>query len=215
MRLTIFPILLLLSLLNCHNDTDPDPDVRTNCDPVQTSVDFELLFIGNSLTFANDLPKLVESTALAQGVHVSTKMVAHPNYGLEDHWNEGVIQELIKCGVYDFVIIQQGPSSQAYGRDSLLDFGGRIAQLCEDNDAKLAFFMVWPSLQNYSTFPGVIANYTHAANASNALLCPVGLVWKQYFDETNDFSYYGADGFHPSLAGSTIAAQVIVDSLEF
>jgi hypothetical protein len=73
--------------------------------------------------------------------------------------------------------------------------------------------MVWPSLHYYHTFNGVIESYTLAANATSSILCPVGEVWKSYFDETEDFSYYGPDGFHPSLKGSNVAAQVIYESL--
>jgi lysophospholipase L1-like esterase len=73
--------------------------------------------------------------------------------------------------------------------------------------------MVWPSLTYYSTFDGVIFSYTEAANMNNDILCPVGEVWKSHFDVTNDFSYYGTDGFHPSLEGSNVAAQIIYESL--
>ena len=73
--------------------------------------------------------------------------------------------------------------------------------------------MVWPSKRYYHTYDGVIKNYTNAANHVSALLCPVGKVWKAHFDKTKDYSYYGVDGFHPSLKGSKIAAEVIVKSI--
>jgi lysophospholipase L1-like esterase len=73
--------------------------------------------------------------------------------------------------------------------------------------------MVWPSRQYYNTFDAVIKNHEDAAAMSNALLAPVGLVWKTHFDSTQDFSYYGADNFHPSLKGSQVAAEDIVESL--
>lgn len=73
--------------------------------------------------------------------------------------------------------------------------------------------MVWPSLANYHTFDGVISNYTDAAFSSNAILIPVGRNWKYYFDQTNDFSYYGSDGFHPSLVGSENVATEIIQAL--
>jgi hypothetical protein len=175
--------------------------------------EFNLLFIGNSLTFVNDLPKLVESIALANGKDASVTTIANGNYALIDHWNDGIIQIYIESGDYDFVIVQQGPSSQPYGRELLFEYGTKISDLCKNNDAKLAYYMVWPSLTYYSTFDGVIFSYTEAANMNNDILCPVGEVWKSYFDETQDFSYYGSDGFHPSLAGSKVAAKIIYESL--
>lgn len=179
----------------------------------QSDTPTNLLFVGNSLTYTNDLPSLVEKYAKTKGILVKTKMIAFPNYGLEDHWNDKEIQKLIKSKNYDYVIVQQGPSSQEYGRTSLLEYGEKLNNLCNENKTKLVFFMVWPSKMYYYTYDGVIKNYTNAANQLSALLCPVGKVWKAHFDKTKDFSYYGVDGFHPSLKGSKITAEVIVKSI--
>lgn len=172
-----------------------------------------LLFIGNSLTYTNDLPKIVKQEAKRQGKMIKIKMIAYPNYGLEDHWNLGKVQKLIKKNRYDFVIIQQGPSSQAYGRKSLIEYGAQLKTICNQNNSQLVYFMVWPSKNYLQTFEGVIKNYTDAAEKNKALLCPVGKVWKAYFESTNDFSYYGIDGFHPSRKGSKVAAEIIVKIL--
>lgn len=172
-----------------------------------------ILFVGNSLTYTNDLPKLITDIGKAKKIIIETTMIAYPNYALEDHWNDGKIQKLIDSNKYDFVVVQQGPSSQNDGRSSLLDYGGRIKSLCENNHTQLAFFMVWPAFSNFQTFDGVIQNYTDAAAATNALLCPVGLSWKKYFLETGDYSFYGPDMFHPSVSGSTAAAKIIFESL--
>lgn len=172
-----------------------------------------ILFIGNSLTYTNNLPKLVQQQATQQGIAVKTTMIAFPNYALEDHWNDGKIQQLISNNRYDFVIIQQGPSSQKEGRTMLLEYGEKVGALCSTNQAKLCYFMVWPSLSYYHTFDGVIKNHHEAARRTHATLLPVGEVWKKHFDTTGDYSYYGPDGFHPSLKGSKIAAKVIVSYL--
>ncbi|MCW5912928.1 MAG: SGNH/GDSL hydrolase family protein [Cyclobacteriaceae bacterium] len=173
-----------------------------------------ILFVGNSLTYTNNLPQLVKEAGVKNNVRIQADMLAYPNYALEDHWNDGELQKLIAGGKYDYVIVQQGPSSQADGKAMLLEYGGRIKLLCDKHQAKLAFYMVWPARVNYHTFPGVIANYTLAASETNSVLCPVGEVWKAHFDATGDFSYYGPDGFHPSLAGSQRAAEIIFESLQ-
>ena len=175
--------------------------------------DYRILFVGNSLTYSNDLPAMVEQTAGRRGIQVSSTMLAKPNYAIVDHWAEGQVQDLIRTGDYDYVIIQQGPSSQPDGYHMLVNGGQPYSQLTAAHGAKLAYFMVWPSLLYYHTFDGVIANYTAGAEANDALLLPVGQVWKDHFDATRDFSYYGDDGFHPSRKGSQVAAEVIVDTL--
>lgn len=175
--------------------------------------EYDLLFVGNSLTYSNNLPRLVTQEAKRKGIVITTTMLTKPNYAIVDHWRDKEVQRLIKTKKYDFVIIQQGPSSQADGRAMLLNSGKEYSNLCDANGTKLAYFMVWPSRIYYHTFDGVIKNYTDAATKNKAILCPVGKVWKQHFDKTNDFSYYSPDQFHPSLSGSRAAAKVIVESL--
>lgn len=174
--------------------------------------DTNLLFIGNSLTYTNEMPSIVERMAKERNIKLGAQSVAYPNYALEDHWNDGCVQTLIESKKFDFVIVQQGPSSQEEGRVMLLEYGEKLKDLCNKNDAKLAFFMVWPARVNYHMFDGVILNYTNAALQSDALLCPVGRFWKAQCDK-GDFSYYGPDQFHPSVKGSELAAQTILNTL--
>lgn len=174
---------------------------------------YSILFIGNSLTYSNDLPNLIKKKAKSKGMKIDCKLLAFPNYAIEDHWKDGEVQKLISSGEFDFVVLQQGPSSQTEGRNMLFEYGAKYKNLCKINNTKLCYFMVWPSLNHYNTFGGVIKNYTDAAKTHNAILFPVGKVWKEYIDKTNDYSYYSADGFHPSLKGSKIAAKTIVDAL--
>lgn len=210
--LKILPILIVFICCSSNNEEVQGIDL-TDDETNNTNAEYNLLFIGNSLTYSNDLPNLVKAYAAARAKDISVTSIVKGNYALIDHWFDGDIQEHIESGDYDFVIVQQGPSSQDYGRGLLIEYGTKISELCKSNDAKLAYYMVWPSLTYYSTFDGVISSYTQAANINNDILCPVGSVWKNYFDDTSDFSYYGQDGFHPSLLGSTIAAQTIYNSL--
>lgn len=174
---------------------------------------FRILFVGNSLTYTNDLPALVRDVAVANNIQIETEVLAYPNYALEDHWHDGNFQMLMREKNFNYVIVQQGPSSQQDGRDMLLDYGGRFKKICDEKGARLVFFMVWPSRANYQTFPGVIKNYRDAALQTESMLCPVGEAWKTYMDATHDFAYYGADGFHPSIEGSNNAAQLIYQTL--
>lgn len=174
---------------------------------------YKLLFVGNSLTYSNNLPKLVKKYANSKGIKLKTVDISKPNYAIVDHWAKGKVQKLIKSKKYDFVILQQGPSSQVDGLEMLVNGGAPYAELTTANDAQLAYFMVWPSRRYYHTFPAVIHNYTQGAQANQAILLPVGAFWKKHIEANNDYSYYGSDGFHPSKAGSQKAAEIIVDKL--
>ncbi|WOD42180.1 SGNH/GDSL hydrolase family protein [Hwangdonia lutea] len=175
--------------------------------------EFQILFIGNSLTYSNNLPQLVKKQAKKHGVRVKTKMVAKLNYAISDHWDEGEVQKLIASKNYDFVIIQQGPSSQQNGKELLVDYGKKYRELCKNSQSKLVYFMVWPPINHPERFDAVINNHRYPAKINNAILCPVGEVWKKHFSATNNYDYYSADGFHPSKKGSEAAAKVIVEYL--
>ncbi|HMQ06156.1 MAG TPA: SGNH/GDSL hydrolase family protein [Saprospiraceae bacterium] len=172
-----------------------------------------ILFVGNSLTYTNDLPQLVVQAGKKKKKKVKTTSLCFPDYGLEDHWNDKKVQKLISSEKFDYVVIQQGPSSQEEGRNMLMEYGRKIKDLCSKHKAQLVFFMVWPSSHHLNTFDGVIKNYADAARASEAILCPVGQVWKDYFNTTNDMSYYSHDGFHPSMKGSEVAAELLLNCL--
>jgi hypothetical protein len=173
----------------------------------------KLLFLGNSLTYTNDLPGLCISELGKKGLIAKAQTIAYPNYGLEDHWNDEKAEEMIVQGIFDYVIIQQGPSSQEYGRTSLLDYGGKLKQACDKGGAKLVFFMVWPSRQYYHTFDGVIENYRNAATANGALCAEVGVSWREQVAAKEDAGLYGLDGFHPSKKGSELAAAIIAQTI--
>jgi len=182
-------------------------------EPHNNNTTLNVLFIGNSLTYTNDLPQIVKNKAMQKGIEINTKMIAFPNYAIEDHWNDGQVQILISSNKYDFVILQQGPSSQNDGRKMLIEYGKKYSSLCKLNKTKLCYFMVWPSLNYYHTFDNVIKNHKEAAAINNSILLPVGQIWKNYIDSTKDTAYYGSDGFHPSIKGSQIAAKIIVEHL--
>lgn len=180
---------------------------------ISKTSEISILFIGNSLTYYNDLPKLITEEAKSKDIKVNTTTIAYPNYALVDHWKDGKVQKLIKSDMFDYVIVQQGPSSQKEGRQMLIEYGEKYNKLCKNYNTQLCFFMVWPSMQYYRTFGGVIANYREAAKVNDAILLPVGKVWKAHFDKTNNFDFYESDGFHPSLKGSKKAADVILNTL--
>lgn len=201
-------IFLLIAIVITQLNINAQEDILDN-----VKTEYHILFVGNSLTYTNDLPLLVKKYSKNKGIKIKTMMIAYPNYAIIDHWRDGKIQKLIASNKYDYVIIQQGPSSQSEGRKMLIEDGQKVSNLCMSNNTKLCYFTVWPSLNYYSTFDGVIKNHKDAAELNNAILLPVGDVWKRYIDTTEDTAYYGPDGFHPSKKGSEIAAKVIVETI--
>ncbi|HEY3430470.1 MAG TPA: SGNH/GDSL hydrolase family protein [Cyclobacteriaceae bacterium] len=172
-----------------------------------------ILFVGNSLTYSNNLPELVKRIAMCDGVDIRYHTIALPNYALVDHWNDETVIHEINSGKYNIVVVQQGPSSQQEGKGLLLDFGLKLDSLCDRKKAQLAVFMVWPSKVRSSDFPGVYASYKLLADSSRSIFCPAGSAWQTLWKKHPEFKLYGADNFHPGFNGSLLSALVIYGSI--
>jgi hypothetical protein len=169
-----------------------------------------VLFIGNSLTAANDLPHLVQRIAQAAGVSIEVASVAKPNFSLEDHWNDGEAARVIASRRWNLVVLQQGPSALPESQRLLLEFARRFDRPIRAAGARPALYMVWPSSQRSGDFANVSASYRAAARAINGQLAPAGDAWRAAWRRNPGLALYGADGFHPSARGSVLAAMTIV-----
>ncbi len=168
-----------------------------------------ILFIGNSLTYQNDLPGMVAMLARSVGKKLVCDSVALPDYGLEEHWKSGPAREAIARGQWDIVVLQQGPSAQPASRRMLIEYTKRFDAEIKKAGARTALYMVWPSRQRRADFEGVSQSYRAATDAVGATLLPVGEAWRAAWAVDGNLPLYAADNFHPSGAGSYLAALVV------
>ena len=171
-----------------------------------------ILFIGNSLTYANDLPAMVCGLARSAGRQVTCDSVAKPDYGLEEHWNDREARQAIARG-WDVVVLQQGPSALPESRRLLIHYTRRFDAEIKKAGARTALFMVWPSLARRGDFPGVSQSYAAAATDVKGLLLPAGHAWRAAWASDSKLPLYGPDGFHPSSMGTYLSALVIYEQI--
>jgi hypothetical protein len=169
----------------------------------------KILFVGNSLTYYNDLPSLVSQIAKEDGVEISYKTIALPNFSIDDHLAGESIPSAFSKDKFDFLIAQQGPSSLPEAQEMLKASAIKLSKICASHKTRLALYMVWPEMSRGFAREDVIVSYTNAAKASNALLCPAGVAWKKAMS----LPLYGPDGFHPGIHGSVLAALTIYASI--
>jgi hypothetical protein len=198
-RARIGILLAAASALASCGSTGPDPGSR----------DLRVLFIGNSLTDANDLPKMVEHLAAAVGeATISTESVAFGGYSLEDHWNRGDAVRAIEQGGWDVVVLQQGPSALPESRALLVQYAEMFAQRIRAVGARPAMYSVWPGLSRPEAWDSVTSSYAEAAQAVNGILLPAGEALREALRRDPNLQLFGGDGFHPSALGSYLVAMV-------
>jgi hypothetical protein len=173
----------------------------------------KVLFVGNSLTYTNDLPRMVQTVGEATGHEIAVRSVAIGSFSLEDHWYSGEARKAIEAADWDVVVLQQGPSSLALNKLHLKDWSQKWDTIIRAQGARPALFMVWPEATRPAAFDAVSDAYSKAAAAVEGLLFPVGEAWRAAWDRDPALSLYGPDGFHPSELGSVLAALVIFQQL--
>lgn len=173
----------------------------------------KILFLGNSLTYTNELPKILEEVSENFGKTITKKSLCFPNYAIIDHLNEGKLHNILSSEKFDYLVVQQGPSSQPEGKKMLIEDGKKLKKLCDKYNIKMVYFMVWTSKKWYNTLDLVIENHKIAAKNNDAMLFPVAQIWKKYNTHKKIDSLYSFDGFHPSKSCSFLSALVMFRKL--
>ncbi|HYW31675.1 MAG TPA: hypothetical protein VE869_09230 [Gemmatimonas sp.] len=172
-----------------------------------------VLFIGNSLTYYNDLGDMMAAVARSGGDNaIRSATVAFPDYALEDHIGNGTATRALREGNWEFVVLQQGPSSLPANQLLLADGARSFDRDIRAAGAVPVLFMVWPQSNRLADFPAVRTSYRNAAAAVRGIFAPAGDAWAAAWELDPSTSLY-LDGLHANPAGTYLAAIVILHQL--
>ena len=181
---------------------------------LEPSLSHRVLFIGNSLTYFNDLPGTVAQLASSMNETVEVASVARPNFALIDHLNgKSNAVEVIQTGDWDYVVLQQGPSSLDLSRDTLILATRLLDPYVRAAGGRSALLMVWPESTRFEFFDAVRASYQLAAQEVDGLFLPAGEAWLGAWAIDPQLQLYGPDGYHPSELGTYLAALVVYEGI--
>jgi hypothetical protein len=171
-----------------------------------------VLFVGNSYTYVNDVPDLVARVAAARGVELVPGQVAEPNFSIEDHLQQRDYEAALAQG-WDWVVLQQGPSSLPENQEILRVQAGRAAALARARGSRVALFAAWPALDNVHTWAAAELSYRNAARANGVCVLPVSTAWRFARERAAAVQLYASDRLHASPEGSLLAALVLAQGL--
>lgn len=186
----------------------------------------KVLFIGNSYTYVNDLPLLLSNAAQSVGDSVIYESNCIGGYTLQSHSTNATTLQKIAQANFDFVVLQEQsqlpsfPISQV--QSSVYPYAQQLDSLINDANSctETVFYMTWgrkngdasncpnwPPVCTYSGMDSLLRlRYMQMANDNNAIISPVGAVWRHIRNNYPNIELYNADESHPSLAGSYAAA---------
>lgn len=183
----------------------------------EESPDLRVLFVGNSLTYYNDVPELVRQIADAseQIEKVEVEMLAAAGVSITQHLEGGYLPRYLTKGNFNFVVFQDiggwpiCPPEFPGCSESVASIK-EISERIRSSGAE----PVW-----YSTYQRIPAIQTalseearRIASSSNMRLADVGAAWSHFETIVGEGTPFLDDG-HPNPVGSFIAAATIFQAI--
>ena len=217
-----FPIFLVL--------------VCTTAQIAQTK-ELNVLFIGNSYTYVNDVPHLIEKLAQASGLTLKHDQHTEGGWTLEKHWNSQTTISKIHQGNWDVVVIQEYSTRTSEKPQDICQISFPYAQKLADEvhkynpNAKIQWYLTWgrpfgdsdrcDEIPQVCTFGGMQNAITETYTTYGCMfkagqVAPVGEGFREYKKMYGDDAYsalYRTNDHHASLQGSYLSACVHFSTL--
>ena len=185
-----------------------------------------VLFLGNSYTAVNDLPQTLVYVAASAGKSISFDSNTPGGYTLQGHSTNPTSLAMIAAGNWDFVVLQEQsqlpsfPDFQVYA--DVFPYARKLDSLIKISNpcGETVFYMTWGrkngDASNCASWPPVCTyegmdsllnlRYSMMADSNQAILSPVGAVWRYIRQNYPQIELYQSDESHPSEAGTYAAA---------
>jgi len=193
----------------------------------------EVLFIGNSYTYVNDLPNMVKQIALSFGdtLNYESSTPGGASFGM--HATNATTISKINQQAWDYVVLQaqsqEAALSTNYVNANVYPAVQSLIDIIENSSTCIEpmFFMTWGrkygDANNCAPWPPVCTylgmqqqlrlryldfTFTHDASCS-----PVGMAWKESILQDSTLNLYSPDNSHPSVYGSYLSACTFYASI--
>lgn len=196
----------------------------TACDaemPANQDEPLEVLFVGNSFTFFNNMPVIFTDLAESGGHQVNVTSVARGGFSLEQHAEDFATLDMLENKHWDLVILQERSDIPALAQEREVNMYPLVRLLNEQvrlKGGETILFMTWGNrdglpragYHNYKGMQSEISTaYLAIADELNVRVAPVGIAWQNVLEQDPHFDLWAMDGSHPSLMGSFLAANVL------
>lgn len=176
-----------------------------------------ILMLGNSLTFANDMPSMLAEITGAEVIH-HTRGGARLAEQLNPKTQMGEkTKAALENESWDYVVLQEMSNGPITARKTFLENSERLCKKIKAAGAMPIFYATWAYRRGsedlnrlglaYDVMAAQLAEaYRLAAETNEALIAEVG---KRFYELADRQDLYAEDGQHPNEQGSRIAAETI------
>jgi hypothetical protein len=173
----------------------------------------KLLFIGNSFTQRNNLPRLLTDLAAERGLSVKHELISVGGASLRTHWNAGRAGEAIAKSGYDYVVLQEQSTLPVKNVQRMAENVRLFDDAIHRARSKTVLYMTWARAHASESQQAIADAYNTIGKELGAIVVPVGLAWQSFLSKHDKPVLYDRDQSHPTLAGSYLAACVFLGAL--
>ena len=194
----------------------------------QQNEGLDVLFLGNSYIYFNNLPDMVSAMSEAlDGGRLRVGAHTHGGYSLQRHLEDGHLPELLSGNPsgdgWEMVVLQE---QSALGT-ALLDrergrlgaptafhtAARRVSEMVRSRGADPVFYMTWAKRGHPDQIDDLSRAYRDIGHELGADVAPAGLAWDRVRRERPHLELFVEDGSHPNATGTYLTACVIYASL--
>ncbi|MBA3828461.1 MAG: hypothetical protein H0X33_05955 [Taibaiella sp.] len=193
----------------------------------------KILFIGNSYTYTNSMPAMLQSLAAAMGDTLVFSQSDPGGYTFEEHCSYAPTISLIFSQQWDMVVLQEQSELPSFSPSQVdtqvYPYAHKLDSMIRTNDSctQTMFMMTWGHADgdraNCAIYPFICTydgmqlrlreSYLQMTKDNNAIVAPVGAAWKVVRDSFPSIGLYQSDNVHPALTGSYLQTCVLYSSI--
>ncbi|MDR6462557.1 PKD domain-containing protein [Chryseobacterium sediminis] len=186
----------------------------------------EVLFIGNSVTYFNDMPEIFKNIAASKGKNLSITTHTPGGTGFVNHVDDPSLYQKIRSKNYKYVIMQPGTAESAghsYPVAITAERGRKIRDSIRKYSPCSKIFLYEipygvPSANEYNTYftfqQKIKDSITKMSNLMQVEMVPAGESARNYYNSSPDLALHGSyNDIHPGPKGSYLVAASMYSAI--
>lgn len=189
-----------------------------------------ILFIGNSYTYYNDMPEQIFAKMAAEAGHpFEVTKITHGGYKLSQYANpqdeEGIrLRQAIKDKHFDYVVLQDHSCRAVVDKEDFFCGIRDLKALLQEQTDHFVLYATWGRKKGSQTLEELhltcaemteklYSAYTEAGEMFDMKVAHVGKAFAKCAAEHPETELFNPDLSHPSLEGSKLAAKTILATI--
>jgi hypothetical protein len=193
---------------HCPALRQPEYETRTESRAARDPRIISVLFLGNSLTYFNEIPGMTEAIAAREKRPLRVDAVTRSGVTLEQLWNDTDALKKLWTQHWDYVVVQGGAGAAhpLYNASAFNEYLTRFAAEIRKSGATPLYYLVWRPENDAREFQ---AASLAAAARTQMRVVPAGVAWGSVSPRIR----LDRDGLHPNAYGAYVVACTVYSTI--